>query len=176
MINNKPPRLVLFCGLPGAGKTTLARQLEAQGEGIRICTDEWQADLRVDSKALYDKFHERLQARLYKLALHLLQNSQDVILEDGLWKEQERTDKLTDARACGATVALHYFDLSLNEIWTRLDGRNDHPSYGAVEMTRNDLERCWELFEKPSAGELNRFDEVYIHTGSNAPAASVPEV
>lgn len=173
MIDAEQPRIVLFCGLPGAGKTTLAKQLAAQGEGIRICTDEWQADLGVEGKATDDNFHERLQSRLYKLALELLQNGQNVILEDGLWMEEERTQKLADGRKCGATVALHYFDLTLDEVWTRLSCRNDDLSHGAVEMTKDDLQWCYDIFEKPSSEELSKFDEVYIHTGSSIANNSV---
>ena len=39
------PTLTLFCGLPGSGKTTLAKRLEQIGKGIRICTDDWQEHL-----------------------------------------------------------------------------------------------------------------------------------
>jgi predicted kinase len=165
-------RLVLFCGLPGSGKTTLAKQLETQGEGVRICADEWQADLKVDSAALYDNFHERLQRRLYKLALQLLRNSQNVILEDGLWMKDERAEKLTDAKKCGATVAIHYFDLSFEEIWKRLKTRNDSLSHGAIEMTKSDLQKCWDIFQKPTPEELSGFDEVYIYTDSMATGES----
>jgi predicted kinase len=160
------PRLVLFCGLPGSGKTTLAKQLEAQGKGIRICTDEWQADLKVDSTALYDNFHERLQRRLYKLSLQLLQNSHNVILEDGLWMKEERTEKLADAKKCGAIVTIHYFDLSFEEIWKRLHTRNHSLPHGAIEMTKSDLQKCWDIFQKPTPNELSSFDEVFIHTDS----------
>lgn len=162
----KPPQLVLFSGLPGSGKTTLAKQLEVQGEGIRIRTDEWQADLKVDSAALYDNFHERLQRRLYELTLQLLQNSQNVILEDGLWMEDERSEKLSAGRKYGATVVMHYFDLSFEEIWKRLNTRNESLSHGAVKMTKSDLQKCWDIFQKPTSEELSCFDEVFIHTDS----------
>lgn len=45
MENSPKPTLILFCGLPGSGKTTLAKRLEKQGRGIRICTDDWQENL-----------------------------------------------------------------------------------------------------------------------------------
>ena len=34
-------RLILTCGLPGAGKTTLARQLAADRGAVRLTKDEW---------------------------------------------------------------------------------------------------------------------------------------
>jgi predicted kinase len=42
------PNLVLVCGLPGSGKTTIARQLEQETGAIRINIDEWVAALGVD--------------------------------------------------------------------------------------------------------------------------------
>ena len=76
------PTLTLFCGLPGSGKTTLARRLEAEDAGVRICTDDWQAELGVPHQDV--GFHDRLQPVLYRHALALLEHGTDVILEDGL--------------------------------------------------------------------------------------------
>jgi predicted kinase len=33
--------LILICGLPGSGKTTLARRLAGDLPGIRLCPDGW---------------------------------------------------------------------------------------------------------------------------------------
>ena len=44
-------RLILLCGLAGAGKTTLAKQLEADG-AVRMCPDDWLMALGFD---IYDK-------------------------------------------------------------------------------------------------------------------------
>jgi predicted kinase len=44
-------RLILLCGVAGAGKTTLAKQLEAKG-AVRMCPDEWLVALGFD---IYDR-------------------------------------------------------------------------------------------------------------------------
>lgn len=103
------PILTLFCGLPGSGKTTLAKQLEQAGKGIRICTDEWQEFAGIDPHN--EEFHEKLQVRLYELAMTLLRNGQDVILEDGLWQKSERNQKRADALLCNARTELHLFNI-----------------------------------------------------------------
>lgn len=162
MQDQSTPTLILFCGLPGSGKTTLAKQLEKQGRGVRICTDDWQEDLDVQHND--DNFHGKLQKRLYTHALKLLEYKQSVILEDGLWMQPERTEKLADAHKHGATTELHFFDLSLDEIWKRMQARNQVLPHGAVHMSHEDLQKCWNLFEKPTADELAKFDKVFTYT------------
>lgn len=51
-------RLMLTCGLPGAGKTSLARRLAADHPALRLTTDEWQIALGADP------WDEDLRARL----------------------------------------------------------------------------------------------------------------
>lgn len=38
-------RLILTCGLPGAGTTTLAKELAAERGAVRLTKDEWQRAL-----------------------------------------------------------------------------------------------------------------------------------
>lgn len=163
-MKNKPS-LILFCGLPGSGKTTLAKKLEKQGRGIRICTDDWQDDLKMNHAD--DNFHERLQRRLYTHALELLRHNQSVILEDGLWMRPEREEKLADAKECGARTELHFFDLSFDEVWSRLEYRNQNLSHGAVPIKKQEFQKCWNLFQKPTANELTKFDKVVIYNNDS---------
>ncbi len=155
------PTLVLFCGLPGSGKTTTAKRIEKESKAIRICTDDWLVDLTID---LFDeRVRDALQNRLYRLCKELLSHGQDVILEDGLWIRSERDEKRKDAAESGAQTEMHYFDLSFDELWRRLEMRNATKAVGAVPITREQLVRYWSIFERPSLHELNLFDKYVVH-------------
>lgn len=160
------PTLTLFCGLPGAGKTTLARRLEAEGRGVRLCTDDWQAALGVPHADT--DFHERLQPVLYRHAMDLLRHGTDVILEDGLWQRAERDQKISDGRGCGARIELHVFDVPTATLWSRLQARNDDRKPGAYPMTPAELEWAASVFEPPTADELASVDRYEIHAGGLA--------
>lgn len=155
------PTLVLFCGLPGSGKTTLAKKLCKNGKGIRICTDDWQADLDMNSNP--DNFHAKLQKKLYEHALELLDNNQSIILEDGLWMKHERDSKLADAKKHNAKTEMHFFDLSFDENWNRLQSRNENLPHGAVHINKENLQVCWNKLQKPTSEELAQYDKVYIY-------------
>ena len=45
----KQTRLVLLCGLPASGKTTLARELADLYDAVRLNPDEWELALGIDA-------------------------------------------------------------------------------------------------------------------------------
>ena len=93
------PRLILICGLPGSGKTTLATQLALEVPAVRFCPDEWKHDLGID---YYDEDRRvRLEQRLWRLGQELLGLGQSVILENGFWAREERDELRLGARSLG---------------------------------------------------------------------------
>ncbi|MGC5224019.1 AAA family ATPase [Micromonospora sp. DT81.3] len=155
------PLLVLFCGLPGSGKTTLARERARETGAIRFSTDEWMADLGVD---YFDAMRDNLQHRLDDLWKELLEHGQSVILEDGTWTREERDEIRRIAHVLGATTEMHYFDIPFDELWRRLELRNSAAIHGAALITKEVLEESRRRIDGPDAAELSLFDRVVVHS------------
>lgn len=150
-------RLILICGLPGSGKTTLAKQLAAEVPAVRLCPDEWKHDLGID---YYDEQRRvKLENRLWRLGQELLTLRQSVILENGFWAREERDELRLGARTLGVAVELHYLEAPVEELWRRLELRNEEARPGAVPIKREDLQKWALQFEAPDAAELALFDE-----------------
>ncbi len=81
-------RLIIVCGLPGAGKTTLAKKLERSLRAVRLCPDEWMEELTID---LWDEARRtKIEALQWKLGQQLLVLGQTIIIEWGTWARSER--------------------------------------------------------------------------------------
>jgi predicted kinase len=150
-------RLILLCGLPGAGKTTLAREFAKEMPAMSLCLDEWKADLGID---YYDEvMGVRLERQLFKLAWELLGLGQDVILEFGVWAESERTELRNTARGHGHSVELYFLDIPFKELARRLEIRNAKAEHGAAPIDLKRLEEYANVFQPPSDKELALFDK-----------------
>lgn len=78
------PTLHLTCGLPGSGKTTLARRLAVERDAQRFTKDEWVLALGGD--LFDDQLRVRLEAQLIELTFELLAAGRSCILDFGLWE------------------------------------------------------------------------------------------
>src|SRR5215204_8050 len=153
-------RLILICGLPGSGRTTLAKQLAPKVPAVRLSPDEWKHDLGID---YYDEPRRvQLENRLWQLGQELLTLGQSVILEDGFWAREERDELRLRARTLGVAVELHHLEAPVEELWRRLELRNHEARPGAAPIKREDLQKWALQFEAPDAAERALFDEAAL--------------
>src|SRR5271165_6519535 len=150
-------RLVLICGLPASGKSTLARQLAPKIPAIRLDKDGWVTQLGGD--VWDDGFRVRLERQLWVLTQDLLAQGLSVILEWGHWARAERDEKRLGARALGVGVELHYLDVPLEDLIERAERRNASGEWTASPMTRGHFETWASIFQPPDAAELLLFDK-----------------
>ena len=91
----------LMVGLPGAGKTTRAKELAATHRALRLTPDHWMIPLFGDSMAQGKRWV--LEGRLISLALQALSLGVSVVLDYGLWSRDERSALRYLARRASAT-------------------------------------------------------------------------
>ena len=145
-------KLIVVCGLPGAGKTTLAKRLEDDLRAIRFCPDEWMPVLGI---AFWDEAaRTRVEALQGSLGQRLLALGHTVIIEWGTWGRSERDALRSGARALGAAVELRYLDAPLDVLFARIQRRDleDPP------ITLDDLRQYAHVFQRPTPEEQALFD------------------
>lgn len=149
-----PPTLYVMVGLPGAGKTTLAKRLEEEHAALRLTKDEWMMPLFGWGE--FEDKREVVEALLWNIAARALSLGVNVVLDYGLWGLSERDDYRARAAALGARVQLHYLDAPIDELWRRIDARNKKLTVGDVPISRAQLEEYWGIFDpqRPTPEEL----------------------
>jgi len=156
-------RLIIVCGLPGSGKTTRAKSLEAKLRAVRFCPDDWMESLSID---IYnEEARGKVEALQWKLAQELLALGLIVIIEWGTWGRSERDVLRLRARELGAAVELHYLFAPPDVLFERIQRRGmENPP-----IQRDELNRWIEIFQVPTPDEMALFDK---HLLPDVPSSS----
>jgi predicted kinase len=155
-VGTSSTRLVLICGLPASGKSTLARQLASDIPAVRLDKDGWVTALGGD---LWDaEFRDLLEAQLWILTQELLARGQSVILEWGHWARAERDEKRLGARRLGVAVELHFLNPPVEELIARNARRRATGEWTAAPITRTHFEEWATTFQPPDEEEMLLFD------------------
>jgi predicted kinase len=162
---------MLTCGLPGAGKTALARQLAADRGAVRLTQDEWLWAL--GTTPWDEPTRERLDHELWRLAQEILRLGLSVVLDFGLWARVERDEMRSVARGLGVAVELHYLDVPTDELWRRIEARNSEPPWDRHPISRVHLDEWTAIFQAPDADELALFDSPPDSKEATTPSAPV---
>lgn len=149
------PTLHLTVGLPGVGKTTLARELERETGALRLTPDEWMAPLFGLQWADFGDKRDVLEGRLIWVGHQVLRAGMSVVLDFGCWSPEERWALRAIAGNAGAGFELHYLALAEDERRRRSTARRLRSPGDTFEMTDEDHQRFSALFTPPTAAELD---------------------
>ncbi len=150
---SRSARLILICGLPGSGKTTLAKRLESSLSAIRLSADDWMDVLAAN--LWNEEARARVEALQWVFGQRLLSLGNVVIIEWGTWSRSERDVLRTQARILGATVELHHTTAPRDILLERIQRRalEDPP------ITREQLSQWVQAFEVPTAEEMALYEK-----------------
>ena len=131
------PTLFLTVGLPGTGKTTVARRIEVEERALRLTKDEW-------VKALYGLTNppsatDVIEGRLIEIGMRALELGINVVIDFGLWGRDERSALRQAGADLGAAVEMRYFELPPAEQRRRLDRRQAEEPHTTWHMSDDEL-------------------------------------
>jgi predicted kinase len=152
------PTLFLTVGLPGTGKTTVARRIEVEEKALRLTKDEW-------VKALYGLANppsasDVIEGRLIEIGMRALELGINVVIDFGLWGRDERSALRQAAADLGAAVEMRYFELPPTEQRRRLDRRQAEEPQTTWHMSDEELAEWAAIISIPTQGELDGSEPV----------------
>jgi predicted kinase len=147
-----PVTMFLMTGLPGAGKTTRARQLAAAHRALRLTPDHWMIPLFGDPMAGGKRF--AVEGRLISVALQALRLGTSVVLDFGLSGRDERSALRWLARSAGASCQVVYLPVDKDVQLARIAHRQATAPDETFPMSEADVAQWREQFQIPDAAEL----------------------
>lgn len=147
------PTLFLTVGLPGAGKTTRAKELADEHSILRLTPDDWMAPLFGHSDA--EGRRDILEGRMIWVAHEVLKSGASVILDFGCWSPEERHAIRAIAQLAQANFTMEYLKIPESVRRARCDRRWEQAPETTFEMTSADQDRFVALCRPPTEAELS---------------------
>jgi predicted kinase len=142
----------LIVGLPGAGKTTLAKELEASAPALRLTPDEWQIALFGGENP--PDLRDLVEGKLIEIGMRAAALGIDVVLDFGFWGTDERSALRWIAGTVGARSRVVYLPIDPAEQRRRVTTRFATAPDQTFRMTDVELEQWRAQFQPPDDDEL----------------------
>ena len=161
-MNNDQRTAHLIYGPTGAGKTTFARKLVTEINGVRLGIDEWMHAMfgddvpeRMDMSWVMPRV-ARCQTQIWSVAQQILDTGTDVVLELGLLRKVDRDSIKAKVEQAGYGVLFHFIDAQLPIRRQRVLRRNsERGETYSFDVTPGMFEAMELYFERPTASELS---------------------
>jgi predicted kinase len=151
--------IYLIVGLPGAGKTTRAKELEVSRPALRLTPDDWQmAVFHEDgpdqwrSKERADQ-RDRIEGKLVEVGMRAAQLGTDVVFDFGFWGKDERSALRWIAASLGVRAEVIYLPIDYQEQRRRIAERYDTET-GQFQLSDAELQQWHLQFDAPDEEEL----------------------
>ena len=148
----REPVLFLLVGLPGVGKTTRAREIEATHRALRFSPDEWMIPLFGESDAGGKR--DIVEGRLIWVALRAIQAGVSAVLDFGFWARDERSALVWLAESLGAHASVIYLDVDEPAQLERIQARSLMAPDTTFEISAAALAGWRASFQVPADDEL----------------------
>jgi len=139
-------------GLPGAGKTTCAKELETSESALRLTPDEWQLAI-FGGENPPDK-RDLVEGKLVQLGMRAAQLGINVVFEFGFWSKDERSVLRWIAGTLGVRSQVVYLPIDYEEQRRCVTTRFANTPNQTFHMSDVELEQWRAQFQAPDEEEL----------------------
>jgi predicted kinase len=147
-----PMAIYLIVGLPGAGKTTRAKELEISEPALRLTPDEWQIAL-FGGENPPDK-RDLVEGKMVQLGMRAAQLGIHVVFDFGFWGRDERSALRWIAATLGVRSHVVYLPISHDDQRRRVKSRFNATPGQTFHMSDVELAQWRGQFQAPDEEEL----------------------
>lgn len=147
-----PGTVYLIVGLPGAGKTTHAKELEFRKSAVRLTPDEWQIALFSGQNPASKR--DLVEGKLIQLGMRTAELGTNVIFDFGFWSRDERSALRWIAGTLGARSQVVYLPVDREEQRRRVADRFATTPGETFPISESELDQWRVQFQAPDDSEL----------------------